>query len=169
MKRFSILAATFVVFSATSAAAGQVEESSADVLARAGVAFHGQAELRTNPNRPASKNWFTEDAIYEYSAPAQALTLSWLGRPAVQQHLQRRAIENDGIDLATLRLFPTLERDTVFAQYQTSGVQAHPVIAIVEMRGSEIAKIREFARPETIADALAAARRTTNDLYSKAK
>jgi ketosteroid isomerase-like protein len=169
MKSFSMLAAAFLILHVSSASVAETKSGSEAVLARASAAFQGQAALRAGAQAPLSTDWFTEDAVYEYSAPAQALSLSWSGRAAVHEHLRSRAARNDEIDMATLYFFPTLAPDVVFAQYQAAGAHARRVVVIVEMRGASIARIREFTQPNVIADALNATAPSTRNVYSKAE
>ena len=147
------IATATLLFSALNSAA-DMADGSADLIARATVAFHGQAASLTSPQRETQISWFTEDAAYEYSAPAEAILLSWHGEFAIHQHLRHRADQGDTVEASNVMFFPTNDPNTVFVQYEVSGTRARPVVVLMEMRGSQIARIREFARAETIVDVL---------------
>ncbi len=155
MKAFltlSIATATLLFSSLNSAA--DLTDDGGDLIARATVAFQGQAALLTSPWQEPEIRWFTQDATYEYSALDLEMLLSWHGESAIHAHLRHRADHGYSIEASTAKFFPTNDTNTVFVQFDTSGSLARPVMALMEMRGSEIAKIREFARVETIVDVL---------------
>ncbi len=166
MKAFltlSIATAT-LLFSAINSAA-DMAYGSTDLIARATVAFHGQAASLTSAQRETQSRWLTDDAAYEYSAPAEAILLSWHGESAIHQHLRHRADEGESIESSNAMFFPTNDPNIVFVQYEVSGTRARLVVALIEMRGSEIVKIREFARAETIVDVLLSGQRLPSTAF----
>ena len=160
MKAFlSLAAATATLIFSSFTSVAEMADGGSDLIARASVAFHGQAALVESPQRESQSGWFTEDATYEYSAPPLGMLLSWHGESAIHQHLRHRADRGDIIGASKVTFFPTSDPSTVFVQYETSGTRARTVVALMEMRGSEILRIREFARAETIVDVLLAGQR----------
>lgn len=160
MKAFlslSVATATLLFLSLSSAA--EVADGGSDLIARASMAFLGQAALAETPTRELQTGWFAADATYEYSAAPLGMLLSWHGEAAIHQHLLERADRGDIIEGSKVMFFPTNDPITVFVQYETSGTRARTVVALMEMRGSEIVKLREFARAETIVDILLAGQR----------
>ncbi len=163
--KLSVATATLIFSSFNSAA--EVADGGSDLIARASVAFLGQAALLQSPERELQKGWFAEDATYEYSATSLGMLLSWHGEAAIHQHLHQRADRGDSIEGSKVMFFPTNDPITVFVQYETSGTRARTVVALMEMRGSEILKFREFARAETIVDILLAGQRLPNTALLK--
>jgi hypothetical protein len=155
MKAFlsSAIATATLLFSTPNFSA-DMASGSGDLIARATVAFQGQTASLTSLQRETHSKWFAEDASYEYSVPAEAILLSWHGESAIHQHLRHRADQGESIESSNVMFFPTNDPNIVFVQYEISGTRARPVVALMEMRGSEIVKIREFARAETIVDVL---------------
>ncbi len=155
--RLSVATVTLIFSSFNSAA--EVADGGSDLIARASVAFRGQATLAESPQRDLQTGWFAEDATYEYSAAPLGMLLSWHGEAAIHQHLHQRADRGEIIEGSNVMFFPTNDPITVFVQYETSGTRARTVVALIEMRGREIVKLRKFARAETIVDILLAGQR----------
>ena len=106
MKLSNLLGAVVLALNLTATAtAGTSMTLQEDGLSRARNAFSAQAVARANGH--SAERWYTEDTVYEYSAPAQALSLAWHGRPAVLAHLDARKLREESIDPATLHLFAT--------------------------------------------------------------
>lgn len=128
-----------------------------DVVKRAREAFNAQLAMR-DPQAP----WVAEDAVYQYALTEYGLRGSGVnvrveGRPAVLAYLRALADNAPKATISNLYVFPTLEPDLVFVQYQRTpadGSKPSMPLAIIEMRGKEIARYTQLGRSPEILQAL---------------
>lgn len=129
------------------------------VVTRAKNAF--AAQLAMQDPRGA---WIAEDAIYQYTLSEYGLrgsgvNLNVEGRQAVLAHLRALADSAPRASVANVYVFPTLEPDLVFVQYElkpADGSKTSMPLAIVQMRGNEIVKYTQLSRTPEILQALKA-------------
>lgn len=151
-----LVAAISVTYLSSAFAADPAAEP---VAARAKNAFVAQLAMQD-----AHGTWIAEDAIYQYTLTEYGLrghgvNLTVEGRQAVLAHLRALADGAPRANISNVYVFPTLEPDVVFVQYElrpVDGGKASMPLAIIQMRGNEIVKYTQLSRTPEILQALKA-------------
>lgn len=140
---------------AASIAAMQLSPSFAgesDVVSRARAAFHEQLGLAC-PSA-SERHWIASDAVYEYRLTETSVLLLE-GRAAAAAHLCALRKVAAEAAVSNIYVFPTLEKEKVFVQCDLvpteEMAQSITMLAMVEMKGKQIAHFRLFNRsPESL-------------------
>jgi len=145
----------------------QVEALSqqSDVIARAERAFAAQLAVGSSPAAAdsAHSSWIAEEAVYEYSLGRPFVALKLEGRAAIVEHLLASVTQD--ADFTNVRFFPTPDPNIVFVQYEVTARDAatgeqrtRRAIAQIDMKGEQIAKLREFSKSQDVLGALVGAK-----------
>jgi len=92
----------------------------------------------------------TDDIVLEYDLPDPGLVLTVDGA-RLDGLCAASSLTAAAGQISNLSIFPMTDPNAVFIQYETSGADAREYMAIVELRGDRIAKIRNFTTPGEIA------------------
>jgi len=94
---------------------------------------------------------FAEGAVIEVSLQRAEWTLNIDGRNAIAEYLGDLGKIGSQWSFSNVHFFPTLEQGVVFAQYEVSAHSQiagqelnHRNVVAIEMRGGQIARIRDF-------------------------
>ena len=112
-----------------------------DVIDRARVAFDDQLQLSCSVG--GEYDWIADNAVYQYPLHDINVKLRVEGRDAVAEHLRALAEIEPSVAIENISFYPTLKPDVVFVRYEVvktdSAEKRRPVVAIIEMRGNQIA------------------------------
>lgn len=165
MRKLLVIAAAVATGHCASVLAA--DDIAASVMQRAEKAFVSLQALARDTDGPQRihSHWMTRDVVYQYALSEYGLRATDLnfrlqGRGAVAEHLAALAVAAPSAVIDNVRVFPTLESDVVFVQYDLVSVDgrgklASP-LAIIQMQGDRIAKFTQLVRAPATFQALTA-------------
>jgi hypothetical protein len=128
-----------------------------NLIERAEKAFASQLAQThtTGRGEDADALWIAKDAVYQYALNGIGASLRLEGRAVITAHLSALADAAPSAAIESIRFFPTIEPDLVFVQYALVPVDGvgkrSNSLAIIQMRGDQIAKFTQLNRtPETL-------------------
>lgn len=135
-------------FASQPPAAHDVQNS--EVVGRARSAFLRFAAACITHDRSRIAQAVTDDVVVEYDLPDPGITLT-VDSAALDSLCAASASGDTAGQISNLLIFPMTDPNTVFIQYQapsrpdaSSRAKAEVHMAIVELRGDRIAKLRDF-------------------------
>lgn len=137
----------------TSVAAKQAPVTEAlEMGARQALAAY--LELWKSPNADLMASAFNEDAVLEYALSIPEINSEIRGRESMINSVQAIAQLGRDWSFNNIRLFPTLNPNTYFAQYTASATLVatgeyfeRNVIVVLELDGTRASRLREFFNP----------------------
>jgi hypothetical protein len=126
-----------------------VSKVNADVISRADHVLHDYVLACSVHDGQAIGRAVTSDAVFEYvlEEPGSYLTIdatSLRAHCAIEERIGKSPLH-----ISNLRIFPTGDSNSVFVRYTTSASDSPAVehsehLALIELRGDRIAKLRDF-------------------------
>lgn len=140
-------------------------------IARAKKAFGAYLTAWASPEvtRDAGFEGISQDAVFEYALARQGWTAKVEGKTAILEHLRGLAKIASNWKFSNVHFFPTLDPNVVFVQYEatahlsaTGQALRHKSIAVVEMTGDQIARMRELSNSQRLLEPVLADKRRLN-------
>ena len=129
---------------AVTASATSLSKPNADVISRADHALRDYVIACSAHDGQAIGQTVTSDAVFEYvlEEPGSYLTID---ATSLHAHCAGgQLIGESSLRLSKLRIFPTGDSNSVFVSYTTSTAGDSEHLALIELRGDRIAKLRDF-------------------------
>jgi hypothetical protein len=135
------------------APAASVSKINADVISRVDHVLQNYVLACSVHDGQAIGRAVTSDAVFEYvlEDPGSYLTID---ATSLRAHCAiEEPLENSPLHISNLRVFPTADSNSVFVQYTTNAEGSQPAVehsehlALIELRGDRIAKLRDFTTP----------------------
>jgi hypothetical protein len=129
---------------AVTASATALSKANADVISRADHALRDYVLACSVRDGQAIGQTVTSDAVFEYvlEEPGTYLTIDATSLRAHCVGAERTG--ESPLNVSNLRIFPTGDPNSVFVSYTTSTAGDSEHLALIELRGDRIAKLRDF-------------------------
>jgi len=136
---------------------------SADLLARADRALRDYVTASSTGDTEAFGRLFTNDAVVEYALDEPGTYLAVAAAALSANRVSNSQQTGPGAHISSLQIFPTPDSNTVFVHYTTSAdvrtpgeVPPSEHLALLEMRGDRIFKMRKLGANASSASTLEA-------------
>jgi len=140
---------------ATHVPATALAAANADLIARADRALRDYVAACSARDEEAMARIITSDAVIEYALEAPGTYLAVDAAALIAERWAGSESTGIGVQVSELWIFPTPNSNVVFVHYTTSSdigsatqIPGAEHLAVLEMRGDRIFKMRNFRNPE---------------------